>query len=268
MATFVVRSRNRVSPSGWRSEFMTGDQTEDGIVRWDEAESFGPRGTVVVLPGRGESADVYRRLGTRLAADAYRTRVVGDATVNLEAVVAQVKSILAAQDNPRPTVLVGSDSGALLALRLLAQRAVTVDALILAGLPNTDDVADFASATEEIEARASCPTHRQLLRDETAFHAGTLTEPLPDALREPIDLASVTEPALGLHGANDTISPLPSVLASYRALPELRLLSVADGRHDVLNAINHRSVAASLVLFLERLRAGAELPDIVAEVLP
>ncbi|MYQ64319.1 hypothetical protein GA0115242_11391, partial [Streptomyces sp. SolWspMP-5a-2] len=34
------------------------------------------RGTIVVVPGRGETRATYTRLGRRLAADAYRVRVV------------------------------------------------------------------------------------------------------------------------------------------------------------------------------------------------
>ncbi len=33
------------------------------------------RGTVVVIPGRGESKDTYRCFGARIAADSYRVRV-------------------------------------------------------------------------------------------------------------------------------------------------------------------------------------------------
>ena len=40
---------------------------------------------------------------------------------------------------------------------------------------------------------------------------------------------------------------------------------VADGRHDILNDASHRSVAASVVLFLERLRVGAEKPLVEVE---
>ena len=34
------------------------------------------RGTVIVVPGRGEGSATYQRFGRRLAADAYRVRVV------------------------------------------------------------------------------------------------------------------------------------------------------------------------------------------------
>jgi hypothetical protein len=37
---------------------------------------------------------------------------------------------------------------------------------------------------------------------------------------------------------------------------------ITGGRHDVLNDVTHRTVAATIVLFLERLRLGAELPRI------
>lgn len=237
------------------------------VARWDEPAGLNPRGTLVVLPGRGERPEVYRRFGTRLAADAYRVRALADPTGEPETVAAQVKTTLTATEGPAPWVLVGSDTGALFALHLVATGAVLVDALVLAGLPGDLDAApEFASATEEIEARASCPTHRALLADGDVFTPGALTaERIPDVLRENADLASVRVPVLGLHGVNDGLSPLADVLARYAALPRARVVSIADGRHDVLNAINHRSVAATVVTFLEQLRAGE---PIVREVTP
>ncbi|HEV7790208.1 MAG TPA: hypothetical protein VGP05_14475, partial [Pseudonocardia sp.] len=227
---------------------------------------------------------VYERFGRRLAADAYRVRAVGDATADagVEAVSLQVKSLLEEPGRPGPLVLAGSDTGALLVLRLVALGSVTVDGLILAGLPDTsldtalDTAPDAAldtapDAAAEPELRASCPTHRKLLRDtdRDLFQAGALTrERIPAALREPIEdaAAGVAVPVLGLHGDNDQLSPLARVRPRYAGPPHAQLLTVADGRHDVLNAANHRSVAASVVLWLERLRLGAELPPIVTPV--
>jgi alpha-beta hydrolase superfamily lysophospholipase len=206
---------------------------------------------------------VYRRFGARLAADAYRVRVVADATEDVEAVSAQVKSLLEAQDRPGPVVLIGSDTGALLALRLVALGSVTADALVLAGLPDPGYVTDVPADTEP-ELRASCPSHQNLLRDKDFLHTGTVTrERIPEQLREPVDLAAVTIPVLGLHGVNDSISPLSEIQRTYAGLAHGRLSTVDDGRHDVLNASHHRSVAATVVLFLERLRLGKELPSIV-----
>ncbi|MEV4800143.1 hypothetical protein AB0K18_09005 [Nonomuraea sp. NPDC049421] len=39
-------------------------------------EGLRTRGTVIVVPGRGETRATYARLGARLAYDAYRVRVV------------------------------------------------------------------------------------------------------------------------------------------------------------------------------------------------
>lgn len=244
--------------------------TPDQPLSFDAPDGVAARGTVVVLPGRGERPGVYLRLGKRLAADAYRVRVVGDATEHLEEITVQVKALLGEADRPSPAVLVGSDTGALLALRLVAHGTVAVDGLILAGLPDPDRQLEVA-AEAEAEVRASCPTHQKLLRDteRAAFQAGTLTsERIPDALREPVNPAQVQVPVLALHGDNDQISPLERIQADYAGLPRVELLTVADGRHDVLNAANHRSVAASVVLWLERLKLGAELPPIVRPMQP
>ena len=256
---------------------MSSATSPDTPLSWDEPPGLAPRGTVVVLAGRGERPGVYERFGRRLAADAYRVRAVGDATADagVEAVSLQVKSLLEESGRPGPLVLAGSDTGALLALRLVALGSVTVDGLILAGLPDItlDTGPDTGpDAAAEPELRASCPTHQKLLRDTDRglFQTGALTrERIPAELREPIEdtAAGVAVPVLGLHGDNDQLSPLAQVHARYAGLPHAELLTVADGRHDVLNAANHRSVAASVVLWLERLRLGAELPPIVTPVL-
>jgi pimeloyl-ACP methyl ester carboxylesterase len=63
---------------------------------------------------------------------------------------------------------------------------------------------------------------------------------------------------LGLHGEDDVISPLAEAGVLYPGT----LVTIAGGRHDVLNDVTHRTVAATVVLFLERLRLGAGLPVI------
>jgi hypothetical protein len=49
---------------------------EDAVITWREPDPVPLRATLTVLPGRGESAQVYERRGRRLAADAYRVHVV------------------------------------------------------------------------------------------------------------------------------------------------------------------------------------------------
>jgi alpha-beta hydrolase superfamily lysophospholipase len=231
-------------------------ETPHGV--WDEPLGLAVRGTLVVLPGRGERPGLYERFARRLSADAYRVRVVGDVTADWEGVVSQVKTALAQPDLVAPVVVVGSDSGALLALHLLATGVVNVDALVLAGLP---EQVGGAVEDDEIQRRASCPTHQAKLRDLALLERGVLSaERIPPALREPVELGSIAVPVLALHGENDAISPLDRVRGRYAALPDAQLAIVDDGRHDVLNAAHHRSVAATVVLFLESLRAGGDLP--------
>jgi pimeloyl-ACP methyl ester carboxylesterase len=67
---------------------------------------------------------------------------------------------------------------------------------------------------------------------------------------------------LCLHGAADPVSPLADARERYAQAPRAELVSITGGVHDVLNDATHRTVAATIVLFLERLRLGAELPPI------
>lgn len=221
---------------------------------WDEPEGLAPRGTLIVLAGRGEHGGVYERFGRRLAFDAYRVRALGDASAD-PAVLDEAAKLLADESLPGPKVLVGSDTGAAFAVQLATE--VGADALILAGLPNGPW--DAASWEEEAEARTGCPTHRGRLTDDAEFRRGALSAPT-DLPR--LDLVRV--PVLALHGADDTISPLPAARALYDG-HEVHLVTFRGGRHDVLNDALHRTVAATVVLFLERLRLSPELPLIAEE---
>jgi alpha-beta hydrolase superfamily lysophospholipase len=72
----------------------------------------------------------------------------------------------------------------------------------------------------------------------------------------PADLAAIAVPVLAFHGAADTVSPLSEAAALLSAVPDIELIETVDGLHDALNDQSHRSVAASIVLWLERLRGG------------
>ena len=72
----------------------------------------------------------------------------------------------------------------------------------------------------------------------------------------------MTIPTLGLPGTDDAISPPAAARAAYPG----RLVGIAGGRHDILNDVTHRTVAATIILFLERLKLGASFPLIATEV--
>ena len=63
-------------------------------------------------------------------------------------------------------------------------------------------------------------------------------------------------------GALFAAAPLDGVPGPDAGLPTGELVSIAGGRHDALNDQTHRTAAATIVLFLERLRLGADTPAI------
>ncbi|WP_039931815.1 alpha/beta hydrolase [Streptomyces viridochromogenes] len=224
---------------------------------WDEPEGLAPRGTLIVLAGRGEHAGVYERFGRRLAFDAYRVRALGDPAAD-PGVLDTAAKLLADESLPGPKVLVGSDTGAHHAVRLAADRTPGVDALILAGLPTGAWTA--GSWEEEAEARTACPTHQGRLAGDPEFRRGALD--VTPELSEP-GLDRVGVPVLALHGTDDVVSPLDGARKAYAGHP-VELVTFHGGRHDVLNDALHRTAAATVVLFLERLRLSSELP-LIAE---
>jgi len=243
--------------------------TTPSVSAWDEPAGIAPRGTVLLLPGRGEQPGLYRRFGARIAADGYRVRVLADPTADPQEAAAQLKAALTAADAVAPRVLAGIDTGALAALRSASDGEVPIDALILVGLPNPEQDADdrLESWEDEVEYRASCPTHRGLIADETLVERGALrADRIPQELREPVELAALALAVLGLHGDDDVLSPFESVRPVYARLPEAQAVLIGHGRHDVLNSASHRSVAARVVQFLESLRAELDAPPILQEV--
>lgn len=225
---------------------------------WNEPEGLAPRGTLILLAGRGEHGGVYERFGRRLAFDAYRVRALGDPAAD-PSVLDQAAKLLADESLPGPRVLVGSDTGARYAARLAAERTAGVDALILAGLPTGPWTP--GSWETEVEARTACPTHRGRLANDPDFRRGALGEAV-DLPELRLDLVHV--PVLALHGADDPVSPLNQALSAYAGHPSVRTVTFNGGRHDVLNDALHRTAAATVVLFLERLRLSPELP-VIAE---
>ncbi|WP_262697790.1 MULTISPECIES: alpha/beta hydrolase [Streptomyces] len=231
---------------------------------WDEPAGIAPRGTLVLLPGRGEHGGVYERFGRRISADGYRVRALGDASSDPEAVAEAATKLLRDEALPGPRVLVGSDTGASHAARLAALDGSGLDGLILAGLPTGARPAETAARDweAELELRTACPTHRGRLTDDTAFRRGALAGPSAPESPTLETLEGISVPVLGLHGAEDTVSPLDEVRRVFRGLRGAELVSLAGTRHDVLNDVTHRTAAATVVLFLERLRLDSGLAPI------
>ena len=241
------------------------------MTAWQPAAGWPPRGTLLLLPGRGEHPGIYARFGTRLAADGYLVRALDVGPWAEPAAVAKAAHAAAGAFPARPVVLAGSDTGALQALHAVA--GFRAEGLLLAGLAPTRDpgppasreVPDAPEVAEDFEAelaaRTACPVHRRLLSEDARFARGALAEPVPPALRAPPPAA--VPPVLLLHGDADPITPLAAARDLAARLPGAELAVLHGGLHDVLNDAAHRTVASAIVQWLERLRGGPGLAPLL-----
>jgi alpha-beta hydrolase superfamily lysophospholipase len=228
------------------------------------------RGTVVVVPGRGETRATYARFGSRLAHDAYRVRVVdlpaadpaADATF-LDALARRLSEAIdgIAAEAPdgllRPLVLVGSDLGAAGLAALLAgadpNTAWWPQAAVLAGLPGYGARAG-GEWEDELDIRTYCPMHRGVLTGDASVERGALAGAVPEDLLDAAYRSAAGIPQLLLVGDADPLADRDAIARAAKALPKARLTVVHGAHHDVLNDLQHRSVAAEVVTFLEALR--------------
>ncbi|WP_374457762.1 alpha/beta hydrolase [Nocardioides sp.] len=227
------------------------------VTAWDEPAGATPRGTLVVLPGRGETDASYARFGTRLSADAYKVRLVPVDLDDLTATRERVEKVLADESLPSPKVLVGADTGATLAATLVGE--VAADAAVIAGVALPGSTAD-GTWEEQVDARTACPVHRSVLDGDLLLDRDALDRPLPWAT---VELSAPDKPVLVVHGTADRITSAAAATEPYLGAADARVWLVEGGRHDILNDVSHRSVAATVVLFLESLKLGAELPPVL-----
>ncbi|MFJ9896066.1 alpha/beta hydrolase [Streptomyces sp. NPDC091280] len=233
------------------------------------SDHFGPegllvRGTVLIVPGRGETRATYTRFGRRLAADAYRVRVLDAPDLDTEDLTALAARLTeAAEDTAaengvvRPLVLVGADSGAAAVAALLGREAgVRPDAVVLAGLPGRAPGATATAGTwdEELDVRTSCPTHRGNLTQDPEVRRGSLDDAIPEAVLAAAYEAEADVPVLFLVGDADPLADHEALAHTAKSLARARLSVVHGAHHDVLNDLQHRTVAAEVVTFLETLR--------------
>ncbi|MGW6268867.1 alpha/beta hydrolase [Streptomyces sp. NPDC055060] len=231
---------------------------------WQPPTGIAPRGTLIVLPGRGEHGLIYERFGRRLAVDGYVVHALDTTADDTAEAVLQAALAAVEPEATTPVVLVGSDTGALQALHVAAtgDPRLAAAGVVLTGTAAPTPPAPPSSPDweTELDARTACPTHRQKLTDDEHVARGKLFAPVPQQLL--LD-ARPDLPALILHGAADPLTPLEQARALAGRLPQATLGVLHEGLHDVLNDASHRTTAAHLVLWLERLRTGADLRPIL-----
>jgi alpha-beta hydrolase superfamily lysophospholipase len=236
------------------------------------------RGSVLVVPGRGETAATYDRFGARLAADSYRVRVLAapevdptDVETSLDQLAEQIAEAITELEVGapvvRPLVLIGSDSGAALLAALVARSQTSAawwpQAVVLAALPGYG-THEAGVWDDELDARSHCTVHRAVLSDDEAVLRGTLSDAVPPALLDDAYGSTVDLAHLLLVGDSDRYADRDALARAAKALPRARLVLVRGAYHDVLNDLQHRSVAAEIVTFLEALRDEPALVPIVS----
>lgn len=223
---------------------------------WAPPTGVRVRGVIALLAGADEAPRVYERFGRRLSTDGYTVAV-------FETTQADAAATWLGQQEHAPRVLAGSDRGAAAALTEAA-RGASVDGVVVAATPVGG--ADDASAAPE--QRSACPLHLGVLAEPAARAAASASpdSSTPIVLPERADLAAIAVPVLAIHGGADPIAPLAAVRDVLAAVPDIELVETVDGLHDALNDQSHRSVAATIILWLERLRAAGVDRPIVREV--
>lgn len=240
-------------------------------VRYDGPAELRTRGTLLVIPGRGESQATYNRLASRLAADSYHVRVLPAPVIDDADVVDSLNgyaTVVADEvdaETVRPLVLIGSDTGALVAagiLPILEAAEVSPEAVVLAGLPGRGRLQNGAWQ-DELVVRTQCHVHQGVLTEDAAVVRGTLSAAVPVELFDRAELETSAAHHVVLHGDEDPLAEYEEVAQFVKGKPSAQLSVVVGAHHDVLNDIYHRAVSAAIVTFLERLRGSTSLDPIV-----
>lgn len=179
------------------------------------------RGTVVLLGGGAPDGDLDH-LTDHLLLSGFTVVLVAD--VSIDPVAARGAAVRAIQDTTteRPHVVIGSGVGATLAADIAATRPVGLAAVVLANIVTT------ASRDVAVPPGITLPKAR-----------------------------AIQYPVLFFHGDTDPITDIADAANWATQLPFGAVRIVQRGGHGVLGGDERRSVAASIVLFLERQRAGA-----------
>ncbi|MGW4123095.1 alpha/beta hydrolase [Nocardia sp. NPDC004711] len=230
------------------------------------------RGTVIIVPGRGETQRTYTRLGQRLATDAYDVRIVdgpgidaADVAGSLERFATNLAAAASGTEPARPLVLLGADAGATAIAALLARRDTTApwwpEALVLAG-PAGHTTGETPGWDEELDLRTHCPVHRVVLTEDAGLERGALAVAVPEEVLGAAYGGVLDIPLLVLVGDSDPLADREGLARAVEVSPAARLSVVHGAHHDVLNDQQHRSVAAEIITFLETL--GNKLVPVIS----
>lgn len=238
--------------------------------------------TIVFLHGFGEHAGLYHRLGNALNASGIDLwaldeighgltegdRAVIDSIGDLVENGRRLTALAEAAARGGPVFLAGHSLGSVAAAVSAARDPGRYAGLILSGSVLSpvgwvldlarDEGADLALDPADL---SSDPFYLdELEHDPLAFTSAeggaSLLRVLPAAWAElETTLPAVDLPVLFVHGELDPIAPVEQARSWADRLPGGRLAEFAGARHDVLNDVVHRDVAAAITEFV-RVPAG------------
>lgn len=178
------------------------------------------RGTVVLLGGGDPGGDLHHLVDVLKVAE-FSVETIADVALDTRASLQRARDVFSDASRELPRILIGSGVGATAAASLAAEPFVTVEALVLANI--------VTSASRGIS--------------------------LPPGIALP-EARSIRQPTLVFHGDADPVTDIADAANWATQLPRGVVRVVRGGGHGVLGGDSRRSVAASIVLFAERQRAG------------
>jgi alpha-beta hydrolase superfamily lysophospholipase len=233
-----------------------------------------PAAAVVFLHGFGEHTGLYHRYGFALNAagiDLWGVDQLGHGLTpgdrgdfgtieDSSALAEQLTDLVARQHPDLPLIAQGHSFGAIVTLFRLLDGAARYRAAVVSGAPliPIPDLLDADTSFDLDPAWLSADPFYvdSLENDPLAFVASdstALTRELDRGWdRFGTDLPSLSVPTLAVHGVNDPIAPIGAVRAYAEQIEALQLVEFAGARHDVLNEVQHRDVAAAIIDFIHR----------------
>lgn len=179
------------------------------------------RATVVLLGGGDPGGDLHHLIAVLEVAE-FAVESIADIADDTRGSLHRARDVFADAGRELPRILIGSGVGATAAASLAAEPFVSVEALVLANI--------VTSSSRGIS--------------------------LPQGISLP-EPRSVRPSTLVFHGDADPVTDIADAANWATQLPHGVVRVVRGGGHGVLGGDSRRSVAASIVLFAERQRAGA-----------
>jgi alpha-beta hydrolase superfamily lysophospholipase len=247
-------------------------ETDAGRAYYRHWAAANPRAAVIFLHGFGEHTGLYHRYGFALnsvgidlwAVDQFGHGLSpGDRgdfrTIEASSALAEQLTELALADHPGiPLVAQGHSFGAVVTLFSLLGAPDRYSAGVISGAP-VIPIAELVDADSSFDLElawlSADPFYLDSIENDPLAFADADGGPLARELdrawdRFGTELPTLRVPTLAVHGSGDPIAPIGAVRAYAEQIEPLSLAEIPGGRHDILNDVTHREVAAAIIDFV------------------